>query len=336
MSQQRPKVNPLTDAERAVIAELSHIRDQLGWTDARFVKRLLNDYSYSAWIRCRKDCYTGDTRAALSYYSSKIADARGLMERDRTERPNLGEEPFFVTHNIRALLAAIDIARRRRNEKGLVMWIAPPGGGKSALLRHLQREYGARLTQATRAWRRSYCCGLQAVGQALGVSETFRSTHYLEQAVFQAAREMGHAILGIDDANTFGDHTCDMIRDLCNLTNLTIVTASTSIPFNQMNRSGYNEGEQMRRRAVAIIKADTILPEDVAPFFKAFGLNGDSDQALTAVADAANMYNRFDFVNSVVANLRLRYAGQKITHSEIAHAVGVEAKKLQRGPKVTK
>ncbi len=325
------RINPLTDAERAVVAELSHLRDQIGYTDARFVERFLNDYSYTCWIRSRKNNYTGDTRKLVAYYASKLPLVRQYREKDFRERPNLSDEQFFITPDVQAVLSAVDIAKRRRNEKGLVMWIAQPGGGKSALLRYLQRTQGARLTQATRAWRRSYCSGLQAVGQALGVTETFRSTHYLEHAVFQAAREMGHSILGIDDANTFGDHTCDMIRDLCNLTNLTIVTASTSIPFDNVNRSGYNEGVQMRRRAVAIIKAQKIQPEDIAPFFKQFGLNGCADSALKAVSDAANIYNRYDFVTSVANNLRLRHAGKALTLTDVSHSVAVEMKKLQRG-----
>lgn len=331
MSQGKPKVNHLTDSERAIVADICKCRDDLVWTDARFHRRFLHAYSYSTWIRVRNDQWTGDTRAVLDYYARQLPAIRAFLLKDNAERPNIrSDEQYHITRDARAVLSAVDIARRRRDEKGLVMWVADPGGGKSALLRYLRREHGARLTQATRAWMRSYCSGLQAVGQALGVSETFRSTHYLEQAVFQAARELGHGILGIDDANTFGPHTCDMIRDLCNLTNLTIVTASTAIPFNRPNRLGYQEGEQMRRRAVAIVKADKISPEDVAPFLRPLQLNGALDAACVALADRANLYNKYDFINSVVRGLRLRASDCAVTGADVAKVIEVEEKKLQR------
>lgn len=331
MSQGKAKINYLSEHELVIVQELCRARDALCWTDARFHQRFLNSYSYSAWIRIRNDQWTGDTRAVMQYYGKQLPTVREFVVRDASERPNIsGDESFFVTRDVEAVLSAVEIARRRRGEKGLVMWVADPGGGKSALLRHLRRNYGARLTQATRAWSRSYCSGLQAVGQALGLVETFRSTHYLEQAVFQAAREMGRGILGIDDANTFGPHTCDMVRDLCNLTNLTIVTASTNIPFSRQHRIGYQEGEQMRRRAVAIVKARDITPNDVAPFLSQLNLAGALQDACVQLAARANRYNKYDFVNSVVRSLRMRAGTRTLGMDDISKVMDIEEKKLQR------
>lgn len=331
MSQGKPAIDPQTDAERVVVNQLVRLRDALAWTDAQFHRRFLNEYSYSAWIRVRQNKWSGNTRTVMRYYTRQLPLVAAFASRDREMHPEHGAEEYYITQDVQAVLDAVEIARRTRGQKRLVMYVAAPGGGKTALLAYLQQHHDALATAATRGWQRSYCAGLLAVGRALGVSPEMHSTYHLEQAVFQAAREMGSGgILAIDDANTFGPHTCDMVRDLCNHTRLTIVTASTDIPFSRQGRAGYQEGEQMRRRAVAIIKARPLTAQDVAPFLSTIGLNGVGEQAASLIAASANRYNRFDFVASVARGLKLRSVDGVPTLADVSRVVGIEAKKHQR------
>lgn len=331
MTQTKPKIDPQTDAEREVVAQLIRAREALAWTDAQFHRRFLSEYSYSAWIRVRQNRWGGNTRSVMRYYAQQLPLVSEFVARDRAMRPEPAPSDYYITEDVQAVLDAIAIASRARGQKRLVMYVAAPGGGKTALLSYLERSCGAVVTAATRGWQRSYCAGLLAVGRALGVSPELHSTYHLEQSVFQAARELGRdKILAIDDANTFGPHTCDMVRDLCNHTRLTIVTASTDIPFSRQGRAGYQEGEQMRRRAVAIIKAHPVAARDVAPFLGELGLNGAGAQAAQLIAEAANRYNRFDFISGVVRGLALRASGRAPTLADVSRVVGIEAKKHQR------
>jgi hypothetical protein len=337
MSQGKAPVNPQTPDERAIVQELQQLRGQLaGYSDKRFHEKFLSDgdgYSYSAWIRAQRDQWTGNTRALIAFFAAQIPKIKAHIARDQVNKPRQGADNYHILPDVQAVLDAIAIAKRNKNEKRLVMWVAGPGQGKSALLNYLQQTEGAILTAATQAWKRSYCSGLREIAHALGVYESIRDTYSLEQAVFHAGREHGRRILCIDDANTFGDHTCNMVRDLCNETMLTMVTASTAVPFNQKGKGGYQEGEQMRRRAVSIVKARPIEAEDVAPFLAWAGLNGTADQAFNAIKDAARMYNQLDFVVSVSNYLKLRHKPGNITLEQVCHAIEAEAKKLQRGDK---
>lgn len=327
--QGKAPINAQTEEERAVVRELQQLRGQLpGFTDKRFHDKFLSGgYSYSAWIRAQKDQWTGNTRQLIGFLSNQLPKVREYVACNQHNRPVQGTDNYHILPDVQAVLDAISIAKRNRNEKRLVMWIAAPGHGKSALLNHLRVTQGAIITAATQAWKRSYCSGLREIGHALGVYDNFHGTYELEQAVFQAGREHGRRILCIDDANTFGDHSCNMVRDLCNETLLTIVTASTDIPCGKKGGAGYQEGEQMRRRAVAIVRAREIQPEDVAPFLPFAGLNGG---AYTAIAKAAWLYNKFDFVSSVASNLRLRHGDRAVTLSDVHYAIEVEAEKLKR------
>lgn len=340
--QGKAPVNPQTPEERAIVLELQRLRGELrGFTDKRFHDKFLSHgddnragYSYSAWIRAQRDQWTGNTRALISFFAAQIPKIKAYIARDQVNKPRQGTDDYHILPDVQAVLDAIAIAKRNKNEKRLVMWVALPGQGKSALLNYLYRTEGAVMTAATQAWQRSYCSGLREIGNALGVYDSFRSTHELEQAVFQAGREHGRRILCIDDANTFGAHTCNMVRDLCNETMLTIVTASTAVPFNKSGRVGYQEGEQMRRRAVAIIKARPIEADDVAPFLAWANMEGSSAQAAhQAIKQAARIYNQLDFVVSVNNYLKLRHKPGEVTLDTVTYAISYEAKKQRRGDK---
>ena len=333
------RINPLTASEQAIIDEFEHLRSTLQWTDYRMWQRFVArpgkngvSYSYSTWIRVRQNKYTGDTRAVVEHVAASLDELRRYAAADEAARPRQGAETFIMTPDAESVINALAIARANKGVKRLVMFIAPPGGGKSALSDYLRSTQGALIAYADESWRRSNAAGWLGIGSVLGVREYFRSTAYLQNAVLQRARELGRSLLIIEDANTFGPHTCNMVRDICNHTLMTLLLVGTAIPFSREGRTGYQEGEQMRRRSVAIIRARRISPDWIAPFFSWASMNGCASQALQAVADAAERYNKLDFVTSVSGALQAKYGARSLTLSDVIKQIDIEARKLQRAP----
>lgn len=86
----------------------------------------------------------------------------------------------------------------------------------------------------------------------------------------------------------------------------------------------------MRRRAVAIVKASPIMSVDLVPFLSPLDLNDNMTEACKRLAQRANRYNKYDFVNSVVRGIKMRAASRVITLQDVEKVMDIEERKLQR------
>lgn len=331
----KPRINHVLPEEKLIVDELCRLREQLGYTDAHFHRDFL-PHSSTIWTRVRHDKYTGDTRKVMADYSHALERCKQTLAEATAAEPQLADESFYVNRDSEAVLAALKLAGKRQDEKRIVIYLATQGGSKSAVCRHLKRTQAAMITHATEAWTRSYCAGLQAVGRAAGLKETFKSTRNLEDAVFRSLRARGRDILAIDEANTFGPHTCNMIRDICNHTMITVFIAGLPAFFDQLKKKSFWQSAQMIRRAIAIIEAGDLGASDVAPFLEGLNFNGAADDARAEIARAANLTNRFDMIKCVADNLRLRHGKKdEITMDQVTRAIEIERGKLRMRDELT-
>ena len=276
-------------------------------TDTQFARAYM-PFSETTWGRLVTDTYTGNT----SKMEALCAETVVTIERELDAHASYDVGAFFKTDTVKSVLQAMASARRNKDTQvRLVVYLAETGGGKSAICDYLARTYNALVVEGRESWRQSYTAGCMGVAIAAGASskDHMRNSREAEEVMISQLRGRAR-VLAIDEANSFGPQTCNMIKLILNQTPTTVFLAAIPGLFEKMRSSAWFEASQMVRRAVAVIRHPALTPKDVAPFLSP--VIGDAkvlQGACRLVADEASRFGLYDFCMRVRQHLRDEFNG---------------------------
>lgn len=311
-----------------VAAELEKLRSRLGINNAaQFHRTYLSSYmSYSVWHRFRKGEYKGDndkTEASCRKAIDAITSMLDLQERADTSVQNYIELDIFA-----ALNYAVEMAHNRKNNKRGVIFKADTGGGKSTWCAQLKARYGATVVEASETWRKSYMSSCADICAAFGMPGPWKSASDAAASLLNHMRSTT-GVLAIDEANSFGPQTCNLLKLILNQTSWTVCIATLPFFFEQLTRKSWAEAKQMIRRSVVLV-AEDLTAADVAKLCGPMNIVPDDKAvAFRAIAKAANKFGLIDRVCEIrdeLADL------DNITISDVTEAI-TAVSKLKEGSK---
>ncbi len=326
------KSKKLSPDGRGYIKRLVELRELLNasdpdgreMTDAQFASKYL-PYHDSTWGRLRADEYDGDTRemerrslAAIIKIEQEL-DARGVSH----------NAPLFKTDLVKSVLE--HVANARNTGAGcpnrLIVYLAETGGGKTALCRHIAGSWKGHIVEGRESWRASYTSGCRDVAVAAGATkdDKMRNAREAEEVMLRYLRAR-RLVLCIDEANSFGPHTCNMVKLILNQTPTVIFLGSIPGLWKKMNQANWFEASQLQRRAVAVVHMEKLTASEARLFLQP--LIADKavlTDACRRVADSASEFGLFDRVERIARYLADEYTGhgQPVTLEAVAKAISV-------------
>ncbi|NCC52814.1 MAG: hypothetical protein EOM20_16585 [Spartobacteria bacterium] len=312
-------IQQLNADEQAIVAALQEKRDELGLTDAAFHRRYL-PRAYSTWHRIQHDGYAGNTSKAIKEYEQALR----TLENIRAFAPKIeSDEPFYMMPVFESVVEAVNRAHARTDENRLVVFLAPTGGGKDAMCRHLAKTHNAKIVEGRESWRKSYYAGCADVCNALHVKGPWRSTREVEFDMLAKINGHNHTIVA-NEGNSFGPQTFNMFKLILNQTSAVVVVCAIPGIFDRMRLKSWYESTQFLRRAVAVISAPEIDPENVRPFMAELNFGDDRDICAELITIAANTFGRFNMVKRIIENLRDEHSyanGRKVSIDAVETAI---------------
>ena len=284
------EINHTTAHHREVLEELKKLQTQLGLGDDAFARKHLS-FSNTTFYRLQVDQYTGDTEGSMLKAESDLANLREEIAIAKNIRPVGG---IHETRHIRAISNAISAARASKTKNRIVFFLAPTGGGKTTVCEYIADKFSQPVIEATEAWRTSYLTGCAAIATAFGSNATMNTARKAETAML-AVLSKDRRTLIIDEGNTFGPHTANMLKLILNKTETVILVAAIPYLFNRMQLAAWAESSQLIRRTTTFIHIEQIDGTDIAPMFP----RGIDEPALRLVTDAANQFGLFDMAARV-------------------------------------
>lgn len=318
-----------TPGQIDVLTQLSAHQTALGLTDAAFVRKFLT-VSGTAWSRIKSGKYGAN---ADEMFSKLAVNLRQLRIKLAQDAKLTGGKVFHTFAQQQAVIDAVTtcLLKPSDDQNRFVAYLAPTGGGKTALGRELKVMHDAIYVEASETWRTSYFAALVAIGRAAGcnVSELLKGTRSAEAAVitrFCANRR----VLLIDEGEYFGARTINLLKLLLNQTPTVVVVLAIPELFARWNSAAWAEAAQITRRAEAIVRLDHVMPDEVALLLSTRVAVSEPGRVAGMIAKAANEFGAYDLVTRVIAQLSADADGDKVGTEETAQAIRCVNRLLNR------
>ena len=283
-------INQTNAHQKEVLNELKKLQLELGMSDEAFARKYLS-FSNTTYYRLLSDQYTGDTGGSMLKAEIDLANLREEITIARNRRDVVG---VHETRHIRAISNAITQARASTTKNRAVFYLAPTGGGKTTICEYIANKFNQPVIEATESWRTSYMTGCARIAQAFGSTATMNTASKAEAAMIDVLSK-DRRVLIIDEGNTFGPHTANMLKLILNTTETVILVAAIPYLFSRMQLAAWAESSQLIRRTTTFIQIDSIADEDVALMFPA----GTDPKAIKLIVAAANNFGLFDMASRV-------------------------------------
>jgi hypothetical protein len=286
---------PILNAEQQeVIDQLRALQDKKAKSDGAFARDHLT-YSASAWNRIKSGDYFTKVKDPEAVVISLSKSLRLIqMEEERLEK--FSGRQFIKLPDAKAVLKAIAECRQKpqSDPDRIVVYLAPTGGGKSALGGYMVSHFGASLAEAREAWKKSYFTALKDVGTSVGLdmSEIYNPTDG-ENLLLPFLRKRKH-ILVFDEGEYFGLEALNLIKLIMNTTPTTLLINAIGRAYRKWNHYYPHEASQILRRTHAVIEFSGIQPADALQFLRC--KVDDAGVCGKLLADAANSFGAYDFL----------------------------------------
>lgn len=324
-------VKKLTTEQKAVVQEMEAFRARLRSPVPAFCRQW-TEHSADVFRRMCRDIYTGDVEKVIESYRMSLEELRAQFAPVLTEiSPARPTKPYVHTDTTRVIVDKIDEALRNRNHRRVGLILGPAGAGKTELLQHLSERFGGKIVGATEAWRRSYTEGMADIFEAFAPHAGWRTRGELQRSLFGLLRQpvirpdtgkASPALLLLDDSNTWGPHTWNMVRDIINRTPAVVVAAGLTEIIDKLCARSFAEASQVMKRALFCYELPPLEGADVEPFLAPLGLNGTLKAAAAKLAEQANVFGRFELVERVVEALALERGHRSM--EQVSHAIAAE------------
>lgn len=280
----------LTDEDRRVIADLVAHQTQLGLTQSEFAKRYLS-YSATVWGRVVSGEYFGMTKEPEKVIRTLTSDLRSLEETLIQEARYSALN--FVRHpDAELVIRAIKECRGKliSNPDRVVMYVAPTGGGKSALCGYLRSE-GARLVEARESWLRSYFACVRDIANACGVNpDNYYSPDTLEEQLMRILNSR-RTTLVIDEGEFFSSRTLNLVKLVVNKSAAVVVICCMPEAYDRWSTRNWHEASQIKRRTHAMIRCAPCDIRTARMFLTGFDLDESAARAAAGFARAFGMFD---------------------------------------------
>lgn len=311
---------PLTTSDPTVARLIELQGDQ---SDAAFARRWLT-CTAGTWSRVRGDKYHAKDHTALR---EKLEGCLSQLEDHvaangpghGTTATDIVDLPF-----LRQALAGVRRAFAEQRDR-LVVVLGPTGAGKTTVATHLAELYHGRVIscEATETWRSSYLAACHGVMTAAGIRELPTSKRAAEAALIDELRTRPR-ILVIDEAHYFGPATVNLVKLVLNRTRCTVVALAIPILWERMKRTAWQESEQLRSRACAVVASDSISSFDVGAYLAArlgsHWTNLEPAEAKALAQQIATSANQFGQM-STVARITRELDGHPIDREHVSIAI---------------
>jgi hypothetical protein len=278
----------------AVVDALAKHQAAMELSDGVFAREHLS-YSEKTWLRIRKGEYWAmvqDGRKVIDDLSQDL----GRLERLLAFRGRFAAVSYVRTTETAAVMAAVDACLRKpvRNPDRAVVFLAPTGGGKSALCGELVRQAGARMVEARKSWLRSYFAATRDMAIACEVSiKKCLMPDDMEEALLRRLNSF-RQVIAIDEGEYFSPTTLSLLKLMLNKSPVVIVLCATPDAYESWNRKGGDEAWQFRRRTHAVIQCEPITPKLAAQFFRHVHLAPTDGACAAEAARFANTFGHYD------------------------------------------
>lgn len=313
----KPPKRDYSAEQQRIIDELCAAQKTLAITDEAFAKQYLGGWSAATWSKLRSATY--EAKDIESNFAELKRRLRSLNYKLAVLGKADGGSAFYDFDQFAALKTAVRECLTKPGENRLVIYVAPTGAGKSRIIREVSKAETTTIVRANEAWRNSYFFASLDIVEALGGTGKFGSAGEARREVL-ALLKHERRVLAIDEGNYFGPQSINLLKDILNETDATILLTSTPTHYDKMRRH-WGEWSQLQRRVHVVIRHDVIRPEEAAQFLSDAGLNGDSKAGGGVLAKAANQFGGYDFITRVIARLHDTATGAHPTLADVTAAV---------------
>ncbi len=195
---------------------------------------------------------------------------------------------------------AVACASRQQDEMRFVFVSAPPGGGKSTILRHLQQHPKTRkqtvAIEATEAWRSKATDLLSAILSRVATARRDEDDPEAPPRIDmpQSAagrldkiieRIDGHRyILALDELHHVGPEGFNVLKTILNQTSAIIVGAGIPELISRINKKSHVEAQQLFGRLYEHVRVPQPCSSDVLQYFNDWGVKFASPKAANDIA----------------------------------------------------
>lgn len=288
-----PLVNRLDELKAAV-----ERTEGITLSDQKFANRFLA-FSATTWSKIKSATYAG----SLPSVGEKC---RAAIESIEAQLPALAEtarfsQSFIRTQFAKAAFSAVNLAKAGKEDRRVVVLLAPTGYGKTAIANYL-RTKGAVTVEGRQAWRTSYKAFCLDIVSALGrsIPPSWQESRCERDMIDALSSKAG--LLFIDEANTMSAACANAIKHIVNKTAYTVVVAAIPEMWDKFLAGNRGEVLQLLNRCQPVIRASRVEETDVAQFLASRSLPVASPFPRD-IARAANAFGGFRTVVALVNRL---------------------------------
>lgn len=271
-------------------------------SEAAFAQRFLK-FSGATYSRLSSGTYGARVDNMLSRCEEAIELIEGRIE--ALQKRAESDKSFVMTRFAKAVMGAYKLAQDDP-DCPVIVALAPTGGGKTALGRHLCSRPGGVMVEGRQSWRSSYkaFCADVAAAARHPISATHYDEHRAEDAMLEALGQKS-GLLYIDEANTLGRATANAIKLVANQTAYTLIIAAIPEMWDDFVGRATDEVRQVLNRTQAVIRHDGLTEADTRAFMAGCGVaDADFAEAVRIVRESANKAGSVKVVKRVAAWLR--------------------------------
>lgn len=292
--------------DRSAIDLLSRLQKRTGLSDDKFAKRYLRK-SGTTWLRIKSGDYFETVSAkATKKHLTELALAAKNAQRTISISAKRQTSKFIKFEHIESVGTNIEecIAKPLSDPDRLITFLAPTGGGKSALSYYLRDEYDATVVEARESWMRSYFCACCDIVDAMGLDRSRCWTPaQLEDLMVNELNERDTQVLVIDEGEFFGPQAANLLKLLLNKTPTVIVVLAIPKAFHRWMEKNSHQSQQLRRRTHNVIEFDQLAPKEVETILNGNWPAKERQQMAIKIAKAANTFGLMDTCFRVVNQL---------------------------------
>lgn len=318
-----------TPDQQAIVTGLVECQEHLKLPDKKFCEQWIKTYTETVWSKIKRGVYEakdttkvfGELKAALISIRRRIARIESQTEGGK----------FYEFDQFAALFRAVGECLKKKGQNRLLFYVAPTGAGKSRFLAELEaREQETVVLNANESWHGSYFFAALDILQALGVTGKFASQGEARREML-AAMKGRVRVLGIDEGNYFGPRSINLVKDILNETEWTVVVCLTPRDFDKMKRF-YTEWSQLNRRVHCVFRYQPLTSNQVCEVLTEAGMNGDAKPASLVLAQEANAFGGMDFINRVIERLDETVNGRRPEKTDVEAAIAFVKAQLDLTP----